>query len=243
MARTASKTKPMPLNGHLLAALQSDGTDFYSIKARSIAKAVKALDEFRANPNPFDSYAAHHKKVQREAARVSTKIQTEMSEAFGKLKNSAAVLSDQIAQELNLNETQYAAEIRASLRGKSESERHKILNKAVKEKDSATVAAVIRAPGHLSGLSEEMQRRYENDFSAAHAGGLGAQLDAQLKEYERFNAMAKSADNIAASMFDSEELEAAENAARINEQALSAINESFSNQAQELAATQSETVN
>lgn len=149
------------------------------VTAQRLAASVDSLEELARNRSPSETPEAHTLRVVNAAKKLRDQI-----EAVSRTLNENTVstyrnLATKIAEVTKLDiETPHAAEIRAYFRGLKSGEKIEAMERAVKERDSATLAALINGPSYLSGVDKEMRDRFVDMFQEEVAPDLVQELRA-----------------------------------------------------------------
>lgn len=151
----------------------------YSTIAR-LATGLDALQTLHATRSPTETEGSHVKRVMTAAQKLDKNI----TETYNRLseisREGHAEINSRIGQKVKLIPDQYAAEIRAQYRAMSSTEQVKLLGELVENNRGAEFAAIVKAPGILTGLSEDMGARFEAALLVKHAR-------AEVEEREMLN--------------------------------------------------------
>lgn len=134
-----------------------------------LALGATALDNVRASRNPLDTPEAHALKV----AKLAKKYDSEAAEAinrFGSIVHAHNQdLQSRIDQKINLKPDAFASEIRSAFRTLSRQEKVKLLGELVEGNRGPELAAIVKAPAVLTGISELEQSNFEKAIISRHA--------------------------------------------------------------------------
>lgn len=148
--------------------------------ARKLAEQVANMYE---NPSPYCTRAENA----RQLAQTFDKLKADAHKQFESTKKAAEAEQEAarraMAETLEVD-TSRASEIRQYLRGLDESERHQVLNQAVKAGDAETIRAATEGPGYLAGVNPDTQHRLRESFMHTHAPEAAQQLKAAEKAQE-----------------------------------------------------------
>ena len=184
-AIAARMTKDLP--DHPTArALQSEVT--------RLANGAIALDNLRASRSPLDTVEAHALKVGKAAKKLDQEITAMINRASAHHRAGLADAQRRIDQKVNLVPDAFAQEIRAAFRSMSGKQRAELINQLVAENRAPELAAIVKAPAILSGISEEQRAAYEKMAISRHAG---AELDEIANIEEVFSAVLTATDTAA----------------------------------------------
>jgi hypothetical protein len=147
----------------------------------SLTETAQALHTLRATRNPTETEGAHQKRVSLAAVRLSKETTATMNRIFKITGDGHADIAARIRAKVKLQPDSYASEVRAVYRGLSRTEQIKMLNELVEQNRGPELAALIKAPASLTGMSEKLRQRYESAFLARHAPAEASE-DAALEE-------------------------------------------------------------
>jgi len=143
-----------------------------------LADAAEALYNLRVTRDPTQTPDAHTKRVGLAAERFNKDITATFNHINKVIGDWERDIAARIAAKTNLVPDAYAAEIRAVYRSKSPTEQMELINEFVAQNRAAELAAVIKAPASLTGMSDEHRARYEAAYVAKHAPGEVAEKEA-----------------------------------------------------------------
>lgn len=131
----------------------------------------KAIREALLVKDPQLTPEAHLLAVQRKS-RSWLNTMIERSDAVQQQAGAEVKALDSAIRAKVGTPTQHAAEIRTYLRGLDPETRHSAMEEAAKAGDTATMAAMLDAPGYLSGLNPKQQDAFRQLYLEAHAKEL-----------------------------------------------------------------------
>lgn len=131
----------------------------------------KAIREALLVKDPQLTPEAHLLAVQRKG-RAWLNEMMDRSDAVQQAASAEVKALDSAIRAKVGTPTQHAAEIRAYLRGLDPETRHGALEEAAKAGDAATMAAMLDAPGYLSGLNPKQQDAFRQLYLEVHAKEL-----------------------------------------------------------------------
>lgn len=131
----------------------------------------KAIREALLVQDPQLTPEAHLLAVQRKG-RAWLNTMVERSDAVQQAAGAEVKALDSAIRAKVGTPTQHAAEIRTYLRGLDPETRHGALEEAAKAGDAATMAAMLDAPGYLSGLNQQQQDAFRQLYLQIHAKDL-----------------------------------------------------------------------
>lgn len=146
---------------------------------------AEALDGVAASRSPLDTDAAHIKKVATVARKFDQEVLAVINRAGQIYRESREAVQRRIDEKVNLKPDAFAQEIRATFRTLNRKDKVQLLGQLVKENRGPELAAIVRAPSILSGISDEERANYERAIIGIHAGPEVAELedmDAALEE-------------------------------------------------------------
>ena len=196
-------------------------------EAQILERAVKALHDIDARKSPTVHPDAHYKKVGIQAGLLKKKV-AEATVRIQKTQREAFIENDnQIEQHLNLVENQHGQELRSVLRGMKPAERRSTILQIIKQGDSNSMAAILKASPLLSGIDGEMQDNYNDQYVKTHAPFLIESRDQMQDTVKELSIVLSSADKAADSLIDPERLQSIEDGERLANEADTAFNGSF----------------
>ncbi len=153
--------------------------------ANRFVGSAEAIGNLYSRPNPTETPAAHIKRVATSAAKFEAQGKAGFDELNSIIVTSMNRTQAAIDRKLNLNEDKFAPEIRAAYRSMSNEDRHQLLKRLADECKGPEIAAIVRAPAILSGISEAEQKLYVDRMIRTHC-------PAELAEQEAVNEDAKA---------------------------------------------------
>lgn len=128
-----------------------------------------ALDGVRLNRSPLDTTAAHALNLGKLARQFSKETTVGLNRSIEVFREANRDIDRRIGEKVDLRPDAFAEEIRSAFRGLSRAEKLKELGRLVKENRGPELAAIVRAPGILSGLTDEDRANYERSIVGMHA--------------------------------------------------------------------------
>lgn len=135
-------------------------------------------------PDPEVTPDAHFMAVKRLAEQSLNRAASASDAARTFAETEVKALRADMQSSLGLVESHRAGEIRTMLRSLPDAERQKLLQAAIAEGDAQTIAAVIEAPGYLSGLDAAQAKAIKLQYENAHAGDALARIQVLEKAIE-----------------------------------------------------------
>jgi len=188
---------------------------------------AEALDNLRMNRSPLDTPAAHTVKVAKAAKRLDSEI-TAMINRLGQITNAG--LQDaqrRIDEKVNLKPDAFAQEIRAAFRALDAKGKASLIKELVDGNRGPEMAAIVRAPAMLTGITEEQRATYERMIVARHAGDELDEIGAINEISDAGLTAINTAARMAKRMTDPTELAAIERAAAEADAAGDSFNQSL----------------
>lgn len=187
-----------------------------------------ALDNVRASRSPLDTPAAHALKVGAMAKKFDREITAMLNRASQIMTAGAQDIQRRIDDKINLKPDAFAAEIRAAFRSLGSKAQGDLINKLIKEGRGPELAAIVRAPSVLTGISDEQRAAYEIAMVTTHAAQEYEEREKLEEVFDSAMAASRAAAGIAKSFTDPGEL------ARIEREAAeaNAAGEAFNNSLQ-----------
>lgn len=150
-----------------------------------LSNGAAALDGVNANRSPLETEEAHAVKVATLARKFDREV-TAVMNRIGEIASAGAKdVQHRIDQKIDLKPDAFAGEIRAAFRSLNSAGRAKLVNELVEGNRGPELAAIVKAPGILTGISDDQRARYEEMIISKHAPAELAEragLDAVLGE-------------------------------------------------------------
>lgn len=215
--------------GRMLADLGEEHDTGRRMKAEVVRlrMAAEALDRQNATRNPLDTPAAHAMKVAKNARTFDREITNTLNRALKIWGEGYQSIDRRIAEKVNLTPDAFASEIRAAFRNMPPKQQSKLIADLVESNRGPELAAIVKAPSILTGISDSQRDSYEKMILARHAG---AELDeiAKLEEVlQAVTTISKTAGEFAAELTDPNKLAAIESAAGEADAAGEAFNQAL----------------
>jgi hypothetical protein len=148
-------------------------------------RGAEALDKVSANRSPLDTVEAHTKKVATIARKFDAEVTSSINRISDISRDGRKAVERRIDDKVNLKPDAFAGEIRATFRAMSGKDRMELLARLVKENRGPELAAIVKAPPILTGISEAQRARFESAIIGQHAPAElaeQAEIDASLEE-------------------------------------------------------------
>lgn len=192
-----------------------------------LSRAADALDRLNQTRNPLDTPAAHAMKVAKSARTFSQEVTATFNRAVKVWGAAYGDLQARIIDKTNLRPDAFAGEIRAAFRTMSSKQKMDLIQELIEENRGPELAAIVKAPSMLTGISEEQKQSYEKSFVARHAS---AELDELAKLEETWSAVIAATNvgaDFAADLTNPAKLSAIETAAATADAAGEAFNQAL----------------
>lgn len=128
------------------------------------------------NPDPELTPDAHFMTVKRLGDQSLSAAARASDAAREAAEGEVKALRSSLQSQLGLVETHRAGEIRTLLRSLPDGRRSELLQAAIVEGDAQTIAAVVEAPGYLSGLSKDQVQALRGQYEVKHGGDIPARI-------------------------------------------------------------------
>ena len=130
---------------------------------------AEALDNVRASRSPLDTPQAHALKV----ARLAKKFDGEVTAAINRYGSIASEgrgdIQRRIGEKIDFKPDTFAQEIRTAFRSLDQQGKTKLLGELVAQNRGPELAAIVKAPPLLSGISAADQANFEKAIISKHA--------------------------------------------------------------------------
>ena len=139
-----------------------------------LSRGAAALDSVNANRSPLDTEAAHAVKVAKMARKFDSEVTAVINRAGQVMRDGHQEVQRRIDEKVDLKPDNFAMEIRTRFFGLDASAKSELVNRLVKENRGPELAAIVKAPSVLTGISDEQRGLYEQAIISTHAA---AELD------------------------------------------------------------------
>lgn len=196
-------TAKLPDNGH--AATRN----LYNAVAR-LRVGLETIETLNNTPSPTEAAGAHQKRIMAAAAKLAEKVTTIRERLHEITRDGLAEIDARIAQKVRLVPNEYAAEIRAQFRNMDSKAQFHLLRDLAENNRGPELAAIVKAPAILTGLSEEVARNYTQVIVAKHAPDEMAEQEALIAGFSTAMLATDTANKAAQSFTDPAQLAALE---------------------------------
>ena len=172
-----------------------------------IGEGANALHKLHLSRDPNETDAVHFKRVATAAKKLAYNINLADSAVKVAKQRADADVQNRTMTTLRLNPDGYAAEIRAVYRQMSQQQRTKLLEELMESTlRGPELAAILRAPGSTTGMSDLQREQYYESYRATHAKQEIAEEKMVEKTFEVAIASLQTAREIAAAYTDERKL-------------------------------------
>lgn len=156
--------------------------------AARLAASVDSLEELARNRSPSETPEAHTLRVANAAKKLDANLKQVISAFNENTMQTYRNLYTKLSEVAQIDkETPHAAEIRAYFRGLKQNEKIDAIDRAIKTKDSATLAALVNGPDYLSGVDKAMR---DNMMQRYHEE-VAPELVAEIRAFEEADSAAQ----------------------------------------------------
>ncbi|WP_324742082.1 hypothetical protein U8326_02240 [Tsuneonella sp. CC-YZS046] len=128
-----------------------------------------ALDNVRANRSPLDTAEGHALKVGKLAKKFDNEVTAVINRSGEIWREGMSDVQRRIDEKIDLKPNAFAEEIRATFRTMNRKSKVELLGQLVKENRGPELAAIVKAPSILSGISDAERADYERAIISMHA--------------------------------------------------------------------------
>ena len=160
-------------------------------EVNKLRNGAEALDKVRANRSPLDTREAHALKVGKLAKQFESEAIASLNRSIQYWAEGYDDIERRIAQKVDLTPNAFAQEIRSAFRTLSRKDKIELLGQLVKENRGPELAAIVKAPSVLSGISDDERAKFEESIIGMHAS---AEIEERAKLEDVFNAMNRAQD-------------------------------------------------
>ncbi|MFC4593509.1 hypothetical protein ACFO3E_04805 [Sphingobium tyrosinilyticum] len=196
-------------------------------EANRLRLGAEALDRASANRSPLDTPEAHALKVAKMARKLDSEVKAYFNRSAQIWAAGRSDVQQRIDDKVNLRPDAFASEIRAAFRSLPVKKQGQLIQDLVDGNRGPELAAIVRAPSVLTGITDAQRQAYEQMIVAKHAAAEQDEL-AQVDEiYEAVSTMSRAAGDMARSFIDPGALSNIERADAAASEARSAFDQSF----------------
>lgn len=180
-------------------------------EVKRLQAGAEALLKVQVNRSPLDTPAAHTKKVADMARKFDREVTAAIQRSADAYRNGWNDAQRRIDEKINLKPDAFAQEIRATFRTMSRTNQLQLLGKLVEENRGPELAAIVKAPSILSGISDDERARYEKAIIGRHAPAELDEMARMEKAFEGVGTAVAAAGDFVKAMTDPAELARIEN--------------------------------
>lgn len=155
-------TDRLPASGH-------DAARKINIEVTKVKSGLEALENLHSARNPLDSQAAHERRISTAAQKFANEVKSSSERMYSILRDGLNDIERRVGNKINLTPDAYGAEVRQVFRSMSSSDQIKMLNTLVQQGRGPELAAILKAPETLTGMSKDMQDKYTAAVYSTHA--------------------------------------------------------------------------
>lgn len=168
-------------------------------QAGRIKSIAEAMESIALNRNPTETDAAHAVRVSKAAATLKTEVSNAFTRVNQNLSDGMRNIQAKIDEATGLkSQSPSATEIRSVFRGLKAADRTELISKAIKDRDTEILAAVLGAHPLLSGLDAKYQTDMRRSYEEQVAPELVAEGDALIDIDAEVAALLRTAEMAAA---------------------------------------------
>ena len=188
---------------------------------------AEALDNVRARRSPLDTPAAHALKVAKMARTFNSEITATLNRAGQIWSEGAKDVHRRIDEKVNLKADEFASEIRTAYRALGGKAQAELIGRLARENRGPEMAAIVRAPSVLTGISDEQKAIYEKMIVETHAPNEVEEAQALEEAFSAVQSATSAAGRLVKDMTDPARLAAIESEAAAADEAGAAFQSSF----------------
>lgn len=127
------------------------------------------INNVRAQRSPYDTPSAHALKVAKMARKLNQELVASINRSHHILAEGEKDLQRRIDAKVDLKPDAFASEIRAAFRGLDSKAKANLIKELVDNNRGPEMAAIVKAPPILTGISEQQRAAYEQMIIGKHA--------------------------------------------------------------------------
>lgn len=135
----------------------------------ALTEAAQALHNLHVNRDPTVTDGAHLKRVSLAASRLGRETTATINRIARITAEGRSDIAARVRVKARLAPDAYASEIRAAYRAMTPTEKTTTLRELIEQNRGPEVAAIIKAPILLTGMSEHHRQQYEAAFISKNA--------------------------------------------------------------------------
>ena len=187
----------------------------------------EALDNVNRTRSPLDTPAAHALKVAKLARSFDKETTDTLNRSVRIWADAYKDTQTRIDDKVNLRPDAFAPEIRAAFRTLSSKAKADLITQLVKENRGPELAAIVKAPAVLTGITDEARAAYENMMLVTYAAPEVDEL-AKLEDLlSSVTAATRASSNMVKDLTDPRKLAEIESQAAAADQASAAFGQTI----------------
>lgn len=187
----------------------------------------EALDNVNRTRSPLDTPAAHALKVAKLARSFDKETTDALNRATRIWADAYKDTQTRIDDKVNLRPDAFAPEIRAAFRTLSSKAKADLITQLVKENRGPELAAIVKAPAVLTGITDEARAAYENMMLSTYAAPEMDELAKLEDVFDAVGAATRAAGMMVKDLTDPRKLSEIESQAAAADQASAAFNQTI----------------
>ena len=188
---------------------------------------AEALDNVNQRRSPLETPAAHAMKVAKRARAFDSEVTAALNRSSQLWAKAREAADRRIAEKVDLRPDAFASEIRSAFRTLSPQKQNDLIKELVDSNRGPELAAIVKAPVVLTGITEAQRAVYEQSIIARHAAPEFEEMGLLDEVYEITVAGTRAAGSFAKSLNDPAKLAAIESAAASADEADAAFNQTL----------------
>jgi hypothetical protein len=137
---------------------------------------VEALENLSVNPNPKSTPQAHKLMMEEKSKQLLADVDRAEMSIMERLGRTYEEVLPKAYEEAGYRASQYAPEIRNSLKGLPKGERLQAIQTAIQSKKGDVIHAIQGAPELLTGLTDAEAKKALNDYLDKHSPTFHKQM-------------------------------------------------------------------
>jgi hypothetical protein len=186
---------------------------------------AEALDNVNLTRSPLDTEAAHALKVAKLARSFDKEVIDTINRTSRIYAEAYKETQSRIDDKVNLRPDAFAPEIRAAFRTLSGAQKSDLITRLVKENRGPELAAIVKAPAVLTGLTDEARDAYERMMLSTHAAPDVDELAKLDDLLSSVSAASRAADSMVKELTDPRNLAEIESQAVTADEAIAAFSQ------------------
>jgi hypothetical protein len=193
-----------------------------------LRSAAEALHSLSVQRSPLDTPAAHALKVSKRAKAFDAEVTASLNRVLAAFGAGHTDAQRRIEEKINLRPDAFAQEIRAAFRSLDGKARSELIHELVEANRGPELAAIVKAPAILTGITEDQRQTYEKLIVSKHAPAELDEINHLHEALEAATAATRAAGTMVRELLDPARLSEIESAAAAADQATAAFDQSLS---------------